>query len=190
MISARALRSMNGAIRVVLENVIAPFVDLRARAEIKAYDLTVSLVGTWPRVSANFVSDPPLTNDQILGLVLSGSPPDTRREDKTTDQLVSAAGGIVTGAVTGGLTRGTRQLFKLDRFQIDPVFEGSNLTTFRTTIGKQITQDLIVTSSIALDSSKEPIIRIEWQVTNDIFIWLLRDEDGNYSVTFRRRQRL
>jgi translocation and assembly module TamB len=169
---------------------IAPFIDLRARAEIKAYDLTVSLVGTWPRVTPTFVSDPPLSNDQILGLVLSGTPPDTRREDRTTDQLVSAAGGIVTGAVTGGLTRGTRQLFKLDRFQIDPVFEGSNLTTFRTTIGKQITQDLVVTSSIALDSSKEPIIRIEWQVTDTIFIQLIRDEDGNYSVTFRKRQRL
>ena len=179
-----------GAITFSNTTRIAPFVDLRARAEIKAYDLTVSLVGTWPRVAANFVSDPPLSNDAILGLVLSGTPPDTRREDKTTDQLVSAAGGIVTGAVTGGLTRGTRQLFKLDRFQIDPVFEGSNLTTFRTTIGKQITQDLVVTSSIALDSSRDPIIRIEWQVTDTIFIQLLRDEDGNYSVTFRKRQRL
>jgi translocation and assembly module TamB len=179
-----------GAITFSNTTRIAPFVDLRARAEIKAYDLTVSLVGTWPRVTANFVSDPPLSNDAILGLVLSGTPPDTRQEERTTDQLVSAAGGIVTGAVTGGFTRGTRQLFKLDRFQIDPVFEGSNLTTFRTTIGKQITQDLVVTSSIALDSSKEPIIRIEWQVTDTIYIQLIRDEDGNYSVTFRRRQRL
>jgi translocation and assembly module TamB len=180
----------NGAITFSNTTRIAPFVDLRARAEVKAYDVTVSLVGTWPRVNATFFSDPPLSQDAILGLVLSGSPPDTRREEQTTDQLVSAAGGIVTGAVTGGLTRGTRQLFKLDRFQIDPVFEGSNLTTFRTTIGKQITQDLVVTSSIALDSSKDPIIRIEWQVSDTIFIQLLRDEEGNYSVTFRKRQRL
>src|SRR4029453_3615405 len=72
----------SGAITFSNTTKIAPFVDLRARAEIKAYDLTVSLVGTWPRVQANFVSDPPLTNDQILGLVLSGSPPDTRREDR------------------------------------------------------------------------------------------------------------
>ncbi len=47
-----------------------------------------------------------------------------------------------------------------------------------------------MTSSIALDSSKEPIIRIEWQVTDTILIQLIRDEDGNYSVTFRKRQRL
>ncbi len=180
----------SGAITFSNTTRIAPFVDLRARADVKGYDLVVSLVGTWPRVSANFASDPPLTNDEILGLVLSGTPPDTRAESKTTDQLVSAAGGIVSGAVTGGLTRGGKELFKLDRFQIDPVFEGSSLTTFRTTIGKKITQDLTVTSSIAVDSSKDPIVRIEWQVSDTIFVQLLRDEDGNFSVTFRRRQRL
>ena len=180
----------SGAITFSNTTRIAPFVDLRARADIKGYDLVVSLVGTWPRVAANFTSDPPLTNDEILGLVLSGTPPDTREQSKTTDQLVSAAGGLVSGAVTGGITRGGKEIFKLDRFQIDPVFEGSTLTTFRTTIGKKITQDLTVTSSIAVDSSKDPIIRVEWQVSDTVFIQLLRDEDGNFSVTFRKRQRL
>ncbi len=179
-----------GAITFSNTTRIAPFLDLRARAEIKGYQLIVSLVGTWPRVTANFVSDPPLSNDAILGLVLSGAPPDTRASADTTGQLVSAAGGVISGAVTGGLTRRTQQIFRLDRFQIDPVFEGSTLSTFRTTIGKQITQDLSVTSSIAIDSSKQPIIRIEWQATNSILVQLFRDENGIVSLTFRRRQRL
>jgi translocation and assembly module TamB len=169
---------------------LAPFIDLRARADIKGYDLVVTLVGTWPRVNASFTSNPPLTNDQILGLVLSGSPPDTRNPVQTSNQIVSAAGGIVSGAVTSPLTRQTRNIFKLDRFQIDPVFEGSTLTTFRTTIGKQITQDLLVTSSIAVDSSKQPLIRIEWQATNTVLIELVRDENGILTLTFRKRQRL
>ena len=168
---------------------IAPFVDLRARADVKGYDLVVTLIGTWPRVSATFTSDPPLSNDAILGLILSGVPPDTRASVDTQGQLVSAAGGVISGAVTGGLTRRTQQLFRLDRFQIDPVFEGSNLSTFRTTIGKQITQDLSVTSSIALDSSRQPTLRIEWQATNTVLIQLLRDENGNITLSFRRRQR-
>ena len=63
----------SGAITFSNTTRIAPFVDLRARADIKGYDLVVSLVGTWPRVTANFTSDPPLTNDAILGLVLSGT---------------------------------------------------------------------------------------------------------------------
>jgi autotransporter translocation and assembly factor TamB len=169
---------------------IAPFVDVRARAEVKGYNLVVLLAGTWPRISANFTSDPPLANDAILGLLLSGSPPDTRYPTDTANQLVSAAGGAVAGAVTGGLRAETRRIFKLDRFQIEPVFTGSQITTVRSTIGKQITQDLSVTSSIALDSSKQPIVRVEWQATNDIFVQLIRDENGILSISVRRRQRL
>ncbi len=169
---------------------IAPFVDVRARAEVKGYNLVVLLAGTWPRITANFTSDPPLPNDAILGLLLSGSPPDTRYPTDTANQLVSAAGGAVAGAVTGGLRAETRRIFKLDRFQIEPVFTGSQITTVRSTIGKQITQDLAVTSSIALDSSKEPIVRVEWQATNDILVQLIRDENGILSISVRRRQRL
>ena len=169
---------------------IAPFVDVRARAEVKGYNLVVLLAGTWPRIQANFTSDPPLANDAILGLLLSGTPPDTRNPTDTANQLVSAAGGAVAGAATAPLREQTRRLFKLDRFQIDPVFTGSQVTTVRSTIGKQVTQDLSVTSSIALDSSKDPIIRVEWQATNDIFVQLLRDENGILSVSVRRRQRL
>ena len=169
---------------------IAPFVDIRARAEVKGYNLVVMLAGTWPRINANFTSDPPLPNDAILGLLLSGSPPDTRNPTDTANQLVSAAGGAVAGAATAPLRAQTKRLFKLDRFQIEPVFTGSQITTVRSTIGKQITQDLAVTSSIALDSSKEPIVRVEWQATNDIFVQLIRDENGILSVSVRRRQRL
>jgi hypothetical protein len=169
---------------------IAPFVDVRARAEVKGFNLVVLLAGTWPRISANFISDPPLPNDAILGLLLSGTPPDTRNPTDTTNMLVSAAGGAVAGAVTGGLRAETRRLFKLDRFQIDPVFTGGQITTVRSTIGKQITQDLLVSSSIALDSSKEPIVRVEWQASNTILVQLLRDENGILSISVRRRQRL
>ena len=53
----------------------APILDLRARAEVKGYDLVVSLVGTWPRIQATFSSDPPLPDETILGLLLTGSAP-------------------------------------------------------------------------------------------------------------------
>jgi len=43
--------------------------------------------------------------------------------------------------------------------------------------------------SIALDSSRQPTLRIEWQATNTILVQLLRDENGNFTLSFRRRQR-
>jgi len=169
---------------------IAPIVDLRARAEVKGYDLVVNLVGTWPRIQSTFTSDPPLSDDAVIGLLLTGAAPGARGAGDTTEGIVSAAGGIVAGAVTGGLTRGTQRLFRLDRFQIDPVFSGSQLTDIRSTVGKQITPELSVTYSQSLNSDKEPVVQLEWRITHTITLQALRDENGVYSINVRRRQRL
>jgi translocation-and-assembly-module (TAM) inner membrane subunit TamB-like protein len=168
---------------------IAPIIDLRARAEVKGYDLVVNLVGTWPRIQSTFTSDPPLSDDAVIGLLLTGAEPGRRTATDTTESLVSAAGGIVAGAVAGGLTRGTQRLFRLDRFQIDPVFSGSQLTDIRSTVGKQITPELLVTYSQSLNSDKESVVQLEWRVGQQITLQALRDENGVYSINVRRRQR-
>ena len=168
---------------------IAPIIDLRARAEVKGYDLVVNLVGTWPRIQSTFTSDPPLSDDAVLGLLLTGAEPGQRTAGDTTQSLVSAAGGIVAGAVAGGLTRGTQRLFGLDRFQIDPVFSGSQLTDVRSTVGKQITPEVLVTYSQTLNSDKESVVQLEWRLGQAITLQALRDENGVYSINVRRRQR-
>jgi autotransporter translocation and assembly factor TamB len=103
---------------------------------------------------------------------------------------VSAASGIVAGALAGGVTRPTQRLFRLDRFQIDPVFTGSQLTDIRSTVGKQVTPELLVTYSQSLNSDKESIVQLEWRITHTIVLQALRDENGIYSINVRRRQRL
>ena len=168
---------------------IAPIIDLRARAEVKGYDLVVNLVGTWPRIQSSFTSDPPLSEDAVVGLLLTGSAPNQRAGAEVNQSLVSAAGGVVAGAVTGSLARRTQRLFRLDRFQIDPVFTGSQLTDIRSTVGKQITPELLVTYSQSLNSDKESIVQLEWRVTQTITLQALRDENGIYSINVRRRQR-
>ncbi len=168
---------------------VAPIVDLRARAEVKGYDLVVNLVGTWPRIQSTFTSDPPLSDDAVIGLLLTGAAPGQRTSGEANQSLVSAAGGVVAGAVTGSLARRTQRLFRLDRFQIDPVFTGSQLTDIRSTVGKQITPELLVTYSQSLNSDKESVVQLEWRVTQTITLQALRDENGIYSINVRRRQR-
>jgi TamB, inner membrane protein subunit of TAM complex len=169
---------------------LAPIIDLRARAEVKGYDLVVNLVGTWPRIQSTFTSDPPLSDEAVIGLLLTGAEPNQRTGTDTTQSLVSAASGIVAGALAGGVTRPTQRLFRLDRFQIDPVFTGSQLTDIRSTVGKQITPNLLVTYSQSLNSDKESVVQLEWRITNSIVLRALRDENGVYSIDVRRRQRL
>ncbi len=166
-----------------------PIIDIRVRAEVKGYDVGVSLVGTWPRIQTSLSSDPPLPDETIVGLLLTGAAPNARATTDTTGQIVSAAGGLVAGAATGVLTRPTQRLFKLDRFEIDPIFTGSGPVDVRSTVGKQITPNLLVTYSQSFDSSKEPIFQLEWWISDTIVLQGRRDENGIYLIDVRRRQR-
>lgn len=166
-----------------------PIIDIRVRAEVKGYDVGVSLVGTWPRIQTSLSSDPPLPDETIVGLLLTGATPNARATTDTTGQIVSAAGGIVAGAATGVLTRPTQRLFKLDRFEIDPIFTGSGPVDVRSTVGKQITPNLLVTYSQSFDSSKEPIFQLEWWLSETMVLQGRRDENGTYLIDVRRRQR-
>ena len=168
----------------------APIIDIRVRAEVKGYDVGVSLVGTWPRIQTSLSSDPPLPDETIVGLLLTGATPNARATTDTTgQQIVSAAGGIVAGAATGALTRPTQRLFKLDRFEIDPIFTGSGPVDVRSTVGKQITPNLLVTYSQSFDTSKEPIFQLEWWISDSMVLQGRRDENGTYLIDVRRRQR-
>jgi autotransporter translocation and assembly factor TamB len=166
-----------------------PIIDIRVRAEVKGYDIGVGLVGTWPRIQASLSSDPPLPDEMITGLLLTGTAPGARGTADTGGSIVSAAGGIVAGAATGVFTRPTQRLFKLDRFEIDPVFTGSGPVDVRSTVGKQITPNLLVTYSQSFDSSKEPIFQVEWWISDTMVLQGRRERTGSTWIDVRRRQR-
>lgn len=178
-----------GTITFAGGELFAPIVDLRARAEVKGYDLIVNLAGTWPRLQTTFTSDPPLPDDTVVALLLTGSDPGRRTTGEEDGSIVSAAESLVAGAAIGGITRRGQRFFKLDRFEIDPVFAGSQVDV-RSTVGKQITPDIFVTYSQSLNNyTEEPIFAGEWRVTETVVMRVRRDENGVYLLDLRRRQR-
>ena len=60
----------------------------------------------------------------------------------------------------------------------------------RSTVGKQITPNLLVTYSQSFDTSREPIFRLEWWLSDTVVLQGRRDENGIYLIDVRRRQRL
>jgi hypothetical protein len=174
----------------------APIVDVRARAPLRGYDIVVSVAGTWPRLQTSFTSDPPLADDVVLGMLLAGTstasvtaPGVAATPGAEGTTLASAAGGLVAGVLTSPISKGTQRLFRLDRFEIEPVFAG-NQVDVRSTVGKQVTSNILVTYSQSLDSAKQPIINVEWRLTDTITARALRDENGILVIDIRRRHRL
>lgn len=168
-----------------------PILDVQARAELKGYDLVVNLVGTWPRIQASFSSEPPLPDETIVSLLLTGSGPNTRAAGDTSATFASAAGSLLGGAATGIVTRPAQRLFKLERFELDPVFFNGTFAGFTTTVGKQISPNWLVTYSQPLFESgnREPVAQVEGRISRTWVLRMRRDENGIYLIDLRRRQR-
>ncbi len=163
----------------------APVVDLRARAPLRGYDVVVSIAGTWPRLQTSFHVRSAAGRRRRAGHAPFRY---ATRGSGSTTTVASAASSIVADVVTSPISKGGQKLFKLDRFEIEPVFSGSQVSV-RSTVGKQITPNLLVTYSQSLDTAKQPIINVEWRLTDTITLRALRDDTGIIVLDVRRRLR-
>ncbi|HWN84901.1 MAG TPA: translocation/assembly module TamB domain-containing protein, partial [Vicinamibacterales bacterium] len=184
-----------------------PFVDLEMETQVRVpgetYRVTITLNGTFDRAVPGFSSDPPLAEPEILALLFSDVTPgrDVEFARFSTDitpqqQLVrERATRELTGAVTSEVDRVAQQTFGVDTFQLTPSLVDPNTQSSRfdpgarLTIGKRISNRLYLTYSRTLSSStRDQIVLLEYDQT-DQFSWILsRNEDGTYALDVRMRR--
>jgi translocation and assembly module TamB len=186
---------------------IDPFVDLEMETQVRVpgetYRVTITLNGTFDRASPGFSSDPPLSEPEIVALLFSDVTPgqDVEFRRYSTDmtpqqQLVrERATRALTGAVTSEVNRAAERAFGVDTFQITPSLVDPNTQSSRLdpgarlTIGKRVSDRLYLTYSRTLSSStRDQIVLLEYDQT-DQFSWILsRNEDGTYALDVRMRR--
>jgi autotransporter translocation and assembly factor TamB len=184
-----------------------PFLDLEMETQVRVpgetYRVTITLNGTFDRAVPGFTSDPPLAEPEILALLFSDVTPgqDVEFRRFSTDitpqqQLVrERATRALTGAVTSEVDRVAQQTFGVDTFQLTPSLVDPNTQSSRfdpgarLTIGKRISNRLYLTYSRSLSSStRDQIVLLEYDQT-DQFSWILsRNEDGTYALDVRMRR--
>jgi len=136
-------------------------------------------------LNANFSSDPPLPDLEVLSLLLSGSP--SRLTTETTDLrnqegAASAAEGLLLGQAASLLTKRVGSLFGFDAFRIQPfASSGGNFSATRVTVGKRLSKDVYVTYSLDPSSTEDQRLQVEWQV-NPGFLVLLSQDGNSYTV--------
>jgi hypothetical protein len=184
-----------------------PFLDLEMETQVRVpgetYRVTITVNGTFDRTLPGFSSDPPLPESEILALLFSDVAPGQDVEfarystDTTPQQALvrERATRALTGAVTNEVGRVAQQAFGVDTFQltpslVDPNTQSSRLDPgARLTIGKRLSERLYLTYSRSLSSStRDQIILLEYDQT-DQFSWILsRNEDGTYALDVRMRR--
>ena len=168
---------------------IEPVIDLAASARVREYRVTMSLFGTLDNLNANFSSDPPLADLEVLSLLTTGETSwrgnrSVQAEGET--EAAMRATGLLYGQAASLISERTSNLFGFDRVRLEPLTTSSgDLSSARVTVGKQVSRDLFLTYSYDPSTTEEQIIQVEWVFMEGTTLVLTQDGDGSYSADIR-----
>jgi outer membrane protein insertion porin family len=176
---------VSGTIDLLEPERIDPYVNLRATTEIDDYEIELHIEGTADRFNYQLSSSPSLTQQDIIALLATG---------QTLEQSGSAAGAFTgdvatnyfAGALTSTFERQLRRTLGLERLEIDPLVVGEDTdTTARVTIGKEVTDDVMIVASSDIGSSERQLYQIEWRASRKFRLAAGRDTTGGIGGEFR-----
>jgi len=166
-----------------------PVLDLEARTRIQRYDLILRITGPADHPNISYRSDPPLSTPSILALLAFGYTSQDQLIAQTGRSNLSAQGAnaLLTQALSTQVSSRITRLFGLSRIGIDP--NPSSLGGARVTVEEQLRRDFTITYVNTTGGIQERIIQVEWDVTDNISLLGIRDQNGVYGLEldFRRR---
>lgn len=183
---------------------IEPFFDVDAETSIRTsggdYRVRAIVTGTPERLAARFTSDPQLSEAQIISLLATGVLPPSAipgapggSTTSSDASVAQAARDLLAGLATEALTSRTKEFFRLDRFQIDPNFQGSSFTGPRVTIGKTFGKNftaMIAYQFGSANNAQQQVISLEYEISPTAFLQAMQDEYGVYSIELKFRKQL
>jgi translocation and assembly module TamB len=172
---------------------VDPSIDLDATARVENYDITIGLHGTANKLNVSYRSEPPLPQADVIALLALGR---TQEEQgMLTQQQQNAGTNSTTNALLGGALNATvssrvQKLFGVGSVKIDPTFVGSlGNSTARITVEQQISKNVIVTYATNVNSTAQQLIQAQVNVTRNVSVVALRDENGVFSTVVKVHRR-
>jgi hypothetical protein len=184
----REFRILSGKVSFINPARIEPYITFIGETYVKDYRVTFSLDGLMESLNPNFSSSPPLPPEDVLALLAMGEAfKRTYQYDRST-QLSTTS--LLSFQLSEQAKKSAEGLFSIDRFRIDPYTIGaSSSVTARLTVGKKISKRVFMLYSTNLTAQREDIVRLEWELTNDISIVGTRDEEGRVSLDVKIHKR-
>jgi translocation and assembly module TamB len=172
-------------------------VDLQATTRVRDYDITLSLNGEPDKLKVTYRSEPPLPEADIIALLALG------RTSQETAQLQQsgqssftqeASSAIINQALNTTFSNRAQRLLGVSRIKIDPAGLNTETNLGRgplVTIEQQVANNLTITYSTSVEQAAQQIIQVEYNLSKNVSIVAIRDQNGvvSFDVSIRRRKR-
>ena len=172
---------------------IDPLIDLTATARVEDYDITIAMNGTTSKLTPTFRSEPPLSEQDIFGLLATGR---TQEEQQIYSQQQQAAGvnstadALLGGALNATVSSRIQKLFGGGSVKIDPSYvTGTGNASARITVEQQIAKNATATYATNINSTQQQLIQGQVNLTQNLSVLAVRDESGVFSLIFKIRRR-
>lgn len=176
-----------------------PILDLQASTRIRDYDVTLSINGDPSKpngLHVNYRSEPPLPEADIITLLALGRTQEEAAQLQQSGQSTlgqDASSAIITEALNATVSNRVQRLFGVSRIKIDPQGLSTTETNLargpQVTIEQQVTNSLTLTYSTSVSQASQQIIQAEYNVTRNVSIVAIRDQNGVVSLDLRFRTR-
>lgn len=172
--------------------------DIQASTRVRDYDITITLNGDASKpngLRASWRSEPPLPEADVIALLALGR---TREESASAQTSGSFGFGgeasnlLINEALNSAVSSRVQRLFGVSRIKIDPqgLASATNIVHGpQVTIEQQVASNLTVTYSTNVSVASQQIIQVEYNVTRNVSVVALRDQNGVVSFDIRIRQR-
>jgi translocation and assembly module TamB len=173
-----------------------PVINVEATTNIQQYEITLNFSGQASKLSLSYRSDPPLPGNDIITLLALGQT--SSEVGRTTSGQTGSAGAsaLLSEAISSQLGGRVERLFGITRFRVDPGLAGvgsggsGQNAAARVMVEQQVTRSLTVTYVSNVSSTQQQVIQVEYNVTRNISIVGLRDQNGTFGIDVKFTKRL
>lgn len=174
---------------------IAPVVDLQASTQVRDYDITLDVTGQPDKLSITYRSEPPLPPSDIVALLALGhTQEESAQVQGQTPFTQEASNTILAEALNAAVNNRVQRLFGGSRIKIDPAGLSTETSLARgpaVTIEQQVAGNITLSYSTNISQTSQQVIQAEYNISRDISIVAVRDQNGvvSFDISFRRRKK-
>ena len=168
------------------ESRIDPVFDLLASTQVNEYQVLLRFSGTSSEIATTFTSDPPLSQNDIVALLLTGQPM-SESSGGRVDPAQAEKMSVLSGVLNADLSARMRRRFGVSQVMIQPsLISGESDPGARLTVGQDLSQSLRFVYSMNLVNSADQVWYTEYALKRHLTARAVMQSDNTYRTEFRQ----
>jgi translocation and assembly module TamB len=176
---------------------IAPVIDLNLETRVRGITVFIRVSGPMSKLNVSYRSEPPLMSADIVALLTVGRAPtatgtmlpSTTNPGQTANMLPQGSG-LLAGALSTVVSSRVEKFFGKSRIKIDPQMTGvENIPQARLSIEQSLSRDVTLTIMTNLARTQQQVVRLEWDLSREWQLIVVRDENGVFGADILYRKR-